>query len=323
MFWANPYSQSNQRHRFIYPEPDRAAKPEVTKARSYPARPRVYMIDAEDWEAVQAGLRLLSWRVKDLRAYLAQRRLGHKYNPNVDTQPRDELGRWTDTGSGDKGPADESLKDPGLITEPARLPLPAPRLPLGVPPGMNPAVHGAIESQLSRYEWLSRFNSSNGRAVFRFNAAAFEPGATSEHAAAGTGMLTRDEVKNACPRLGDVQEVTNQAAIEKPRQTFPTAQAYGTAVHTWIKDKINGDGDPDFRAEVSAIKSGETRYGAVGSKRIDVFENPNTGIICVYDIKTGERTGLSFARMRELATTAFSLYPRARGVFVTEVRPGV
>jgi hypothetical protein len=52
-----------------------------------------------------------------------------------------------------------------------------------------------------------------------------------------------------------------------------------------------------------------------------VFENPGTGTVCVYDIKTGEKTGLSFARMVELAGTAYTLYPGANRIIVTEVRP--
>jgi hypothetical protein len=67
MFWVNPYSQRNQRHRFIYPEPDPAAKPEATKARPYVAPRRVYTIDAEDWERTQEGLRALKWQLNDLR----------------------------------------------------------------------------------------------------------------------------------------------------------------------------------------------------------------------------------------------------------------
>jgi hypothetical protein len=79
--------------------------------------------------------------------------------------------------------------------------------------------------------------------------------------------------------------------------------------------------DPNFRAEVSATKTREAGYGELGSTRIDVFENPGTGTICVYDVKTGEKTGISFARMVELAGAARALYPDSSRIIVTEVRP--
>lgn len=68
------------------------------------------------------------------------------------------------------------------------------------------------------------------------------------------------------------------------------------------------------------MKSEEVRYGDPDSKRVDVYENPHTGTVCVYDIKTGE-SRLSFARMRELATNVGKLYPETTRIVVTEVRP--
>jgi hypothetical protein len=133
--------------------------------------------------------------------------------------------------------------------------------------------------------------------------------------------MTRDQVDEA---YVEVQSITNHAASLIHPGAYPTPQAYGTAVHVWIRDEINGLGpeprDGDFRSEISVLKSKAAEYGEPGSKRGDVYENPHTGTVCVYDIKTGE-AGLSFARMRELATNVGTFYPGTTRIIVTEVRP--
>ena len=92
-------------------------------------------------------------------------------------------------------------------------------------------------------------------------------------------------------------------------------------MHTRIKGVIDERRDPNLRAELSAAKSREVRYGTPGSTRVDVFENTETGTVCVYDIKTGEKTGLNFSRMVELARAARTLYPDSSRIIVTEIRP--
>jgi hypothetical protein len=59
----------------------------------------------------------------------------------------------------------------------------------------------------------------------------------------------------------------------------------------------------------------------LGSRRIDVLENPGNGTVCVYDIKTGE-AGLRAARAAELASTVQYFYPGTQRIIVTEVRSG-
>jgi hypothetical protein len=276
-------------------------------------------------EAMQEELRLLRWQMKDVRARLARRRVGLKYNPNVDTQPRDDRGRWVEDGR----QGDDSPKDPGLVTRPALLRPTPPIRPFTLPPGVDPRLREAIESQLSRYDFLSRLNRPDARAVLGFNAGAFEPGSDKSEAAVHTAVLTRDEVEKICPRYWEVQQITNDAAASPGRGAYPSAQAYGTAVHLRIRDEINGPPthppsppqDLDFRSELSVIKGEEAdRYGQRGSKRVDVYENPHTGTVCIYDIKTGD-TGLSFARMHELASNVGRFYPLATRIVVTEVRP--
>jgi hypothetical protein len=99
-------------------------------------------------------------------------------------------------------------------------------------------------------------------------------------------------------------------------------QQFGTAVHTHLKRQIDALDDPNLRAEVSRLKSKipEVGYGTKGSIRIDVLENAGGGTVCVYDIKTGA-SGLTAARMREIARVTLKHYPNARRIIVSEIRP--
>jgi hypothetical protein len=79
--------------------------------------------------------------------------------------------------------------------------------------------------------------------------------------------------------------------------------------------------DPDFRAEVSFIKSKEESYGEPGTKRIDALEKVKTSnTVCVHDLKTGV-SRLSFKRMLELASSVAYFYPGTDRIVVTETRP--
>jgi hypothetical protein len=83
---------------------------------------------------------------------------------------------------------------------------------------------------------------------------------------------------------------------------------------------VSAPRDPNFRAEVSFIKSQTERYGKLDSIRVDVYENPGTSTVCVHDIKTG-RSGITPARALELASNVQHFYPGTQRVIVTEVRP--
>jgi hypothetical protein len=175
---------------------------------------------------------------------------------------------------------------------------------------------------------MSSRNTADLRAVLGFNSGAFEPGADAQSPSTFVKRLTRDEIDQVCPRYWEVQSIMNQAAASTDRGAYPTPQAYGTEVHQKVKEEVNGPAtvppspprDPDFKAEVSFIKSQAAEYGDPGSKRVDVYENPHTGTVCVYDIKTGD-TGLGFARMQELAYHVGNSYPGTRQIIVTEVKP--
>jgi hypothetical protein len=288
-----------------------------------PSATRVRLQEAQDeearavFEAEVAQLRASHERVKqelaEVKYELAWRRMCRKYGYTPTKQlelkypgqDRTENGRFTFG----KMPKPES--QPIL----ARLPAPRPlRAPVVAPPPKG------LETQLLFYNALSDGSTSERRAVLEFNARGFEPGAIAEKPAVHLGVLTRDQVSEACPRYWEVQSITNQAADLHSPGAYPTKQERGTAIHTWIRDEINGPRDPDFKAERSFIKSKEAGYGDKGSIRVDVYENRHNGTVCIYDVKTGD-TGLSFARMRELASHVGTSYPGTTRIIVTEVRP--
>lgn len=225
-----------------------------------------------------------------------------------DGQPRDR-GRY---GFG---------KQPRLVSQPALLRT-LPVRPLRAP--VVPQAPKGVETALREYAAASNWNSSERRAVLRFNARAFEPGARADDVAPLVGVLTRDNVADVCPRYWEVQSITNQAGDLHSPGDYATKQERGTAIHRWVRDEINGLGpepeNPDFRSELSVIKSKAADYGEKGSIRVDAYENLRNGTVCIYDIKTGD-AGLSFGRMQELASNVGKFYPLTNRIVVTEVRP--
>ena len=105
----------------------------------------------------------------------------------------------------------------------------------------------------------------------------------------------------------------------------PITSATRKAIHKELENLINGRDEPHLHAEVSRVKGDQddADYGTKGSVRIDVIEYAGRGTTCVYDIKTGtsRRSGLTPARMRELAEHALTVYPNTQRIIVTEVRP--
>jgi hypothetical protein len=185
----------------------------------------------------------------------------------------------------------------------------------------------AITAALAFFTYLSSRNGPDGQAVFAFRANEFLPGEKKGFEAIWVGRLTETEVQEACPRYGEVQGYTNSAANSVDRAVFNTPSKYGTEVHKRVQVLVNGHDSNElppreynFRAELSLLKGEEERYGKIGTRRIDVFENPQNGAVCIYDIKTGRR-GLSFARFQELASTAAFYYGRTR-IIIAEMRPG-
>jgi hypothetical protein len=200
----------------------------------------------------------------------------------------------------------------------------------------------AISAGLALFAWLVARRNRDGTAVFAFKAAKYEKeeGPKGQHELSWVGYMKRDEVGDVCERLSDMQKFTD-AAVAKVRKDgdYDGPADFGTQVHEDIAKRVKEERDPDFKAEVSAIKSDlepredpnfranqpklKAKYGERGTVRFDAYENrPKTSTVCVYDPKTGKR-GLSLRRMTELAKAAFGLfhYP-PQHIIVIEVRPG-
>jgi hypothetical protein len=167
---------------------------------------------------------------------------------------------------------------------------------------------------------LSAENGPGRQAVLEFNARAFERGYSG--AVALPRVLERAEVDAFCPRLGEVETRAERAvaAVRAERRDLPPA-SFGTAAHMRLRESINRLGNPNFRAEVSILKSQEVdrSSGRLGNIRVDVFEKVSESTVCVYDLKTGTR-GLSAARFREIGEAVRSEFPAAIRTIITEVR---
>lgn len=183
-------------------------------------------------------------------------------------------------------------------------------------------ISRTIEAALALFTVLSGQNSADQTAVLGFRAEEFLSGANGDAPATRIGVLDREQVDAACPRHGEVQSLTDTAADTATREgNYRTRAEYGTRVHKEIERQVNALDDLNFRAEVSAIKSIGENYGKRGSVRVDVLENVGDGTVCVYDIKTG-KSGLTPARMAEIANNVHSLYPGTKRTLVIEARPG-
>jgi len=255
---------------------------------------------------------------------------GH-YDPN---QPRVRAGhagggRWTDD-DGDTAASRLSYSERPQLAQfsPDRPPVQTPVRPPVLPSARPPGGPGWIGALATLYAIWSARNTPERRAVFEFNAREYLKGSNDELVEADVDKLNREQVKNACPRIDEVQDRTNKAYSHVMRNggRFMSPQQLGTAVHKQLQDSINGDTKTKLQAEVSRVKSDDANadFGVKDSVRIDVLECPETRTTCVYDIKTGvsRSSGLSPRRMRELASHAFTACPGAERVIVTEVRPG-
>ena len=67
------------------------------------------------------------------------------------------------------------------------------------------------------------------------------------------------------------------------------------------------------------VRGPDHMFRPVDAQRIDVFEKKKN-IVCIYDIKTGDKRGLSLPRMMELAASVAGKYGATK-FLVTEIRP--
>jgi hypothetical protein len=199
----------------------------------------------------------------------------------------------------------------------------------------------AISAGLALFTWLLSRKDRDGTAVFAFKAAKYEKtGPEGQSELSWVGYIKRDELKGVCEKLDRVQKLTDKAVVKVRKDgDYEGPADFGTQVHKKIAEEIEKEGDPDFQAEKSAIKSElepredpnfranqpklEAKYGQKGTVRFDAYENHRKrSTVCVYDPKTGKR-GLSVPRMTELAKAAFKLFGyMPQHLIVIEVRPG-
>lgn len=199
--------------------------------------------------------------------------------------------------------------EPEPVVQPAFLPLAV------------EAATATVELGMTLYTWLSTRNGPGQQAVIAFSAREYRPGESSL-GLDYVGLLERDDVDAACPRLDEVQARTDEAVetVKRRGAIDLTPSTFGTAVHMNLKHQIDDLDDPDFRAEVSVLKSLDETYGTKDSVRVDVLENVDGLTVCVYDIKTG-KSRLLKGRAAEIARKVFESYRTARRIIVIETRP--
>lgn len=193
-------------------------------------------------------------------------------------------------------------------------------LPAGVA-----AMGEALTMGLALFEYMSRQNGPDSQAILSFNAREYYPATQLGLGLEFVRQLDREETQVYCPRLPQVQDMTDFFAVDvKRRLPDLSPQQYGNEVHLQLRDWIRAQDDNKFHAEISVLKGvmDDKLYGAAGSIRIDAIENVDTETVCIYDIKTG-RAGLAPGRAFELAREAYSVSKSVRRIIVTEVRPKI
>jgi len=152
--------------------------------------------------------------------------------------------------------------------------------------------------------------------------------------------VDRDEVEKICPRLEYVQELTDTVVswLDKHLPEDKRGSVFGSEAHYLIKDQINGQEDPNFKAEESYYKvvngyrekpippeayGKPAPYGAEYTNRLDAYEFiRDQKRVCVYDFKFGT-TRWSLRSMLEVAQTVNRNFPDAETFVMIEVKPGV
>lgn len=260
----------------------------------------------------------------------------HKYNPSQPRLPAGQSGggQWVGNNSSSVMGVGLGAGDVGTDGDAARL---ADALSAGASGGgegtqtaflqalpAGAAAMGEILAMgLALLDRMSRQNGPDSQAILQFNAREYNPATQ-----LGVGLdfirqIDRNQTENYCPRLPQVQEMTDFFAADvKKRLPDLSPQQYGNEVHLQLRDWIRAQDDSKFNAEISVLKGvmDDRLYGATGSIRIDALENVDTETVCIYDIKTG-RAGLAPGRAFELAREAYKASSSVRRIVVTEVRP--
>jgi hypothetical protein len=153
---------------------------------------------------------------------------GRGYDPNQPRVPagHSDGGQWTDTGGAGAGSRRIDTGEQPLVQQ-ARID----RL-------IRPVQRG-IEAALALFTALSARNTPDRRAVLEFSAREFHFDESGELGRPKIDLLNRDRVRDACPRLGEVQQRTDRAAeLVRTGGGIMSPQQFGTAVHANLKHQI-------------------------------------------------------------------------------------
>jgi hypothetical protein len=144
----------------------------------------------------------------------------------------------------------------------------------------------------------------------------------------GEGVLyqarnaTLEEVRAMCPRFDRTQRIVDEEAASM-RGRYSDPAEYGRVLHARVAYRINAEGNPAYSAEVTRLGGVDARLNTLGSSRADVFDyNPDRGLLCIYDIKTG-RDGFSGASMERQARNFLRERVGIHWVLTAQIRPGI
>jgi hypothetical protein len=178
----------------------------------------------------------------------------------------------------------------------------------------------AIKYGLVLFSTLSALNSRDRRVVVEFEAHEYGRDKENTLEFKKLGVLTEAEFRKRCNYLTEVQKFADAGAREANTKPGLNPRTYGTYVHEYVKDKINGMHEARFWAERSAFKSsaalpdevreriqeqGEAPRGYVDTVRTDGYEYLGEATGCLYELKTGEAQ-FGPSRMREFADAIFA-----------------
>lgn len=296
----------------------------------------------------------------------------HGYDPNQPRVPKghSDGGQWTSGGGGeapltrfaalqsdrvaDDGAGPEARKgaptdqraylDESPTTKPATANppgTPVPRIPgtpAAQPQAPKPKIGvGAWGVALELFKQLSPHSRPDRPVAIEFNIRAREyprdEDGKTELDFKAVRVLRPDEVQKFCPRLWQVQYLTNETVrlLDRVRPDVDRG-AFGSAVHTLLKLRVERENDPDFKAEISYLKTPDmTRpdpfapagWGEKNTRRLDILENVREQqTVCIYDVKT---SGARFTvrDMNEIANTARHYFPDAKSFVLIEVKSSV
>jgi hypothetical protein len=138
-------------------------------------------------------------------------RRGH-YNPNQPRVPAGNSngGQWTDT-DGDTATSGQNDSERPQLAQfspgrpPVRFPVTPSVRPPAAPPMRGPGLFGVLATLFAI--WSAR-NTPEERTVFEFNAREYLKDPSGELVEANVDRLNREQVRNACPGLKEVQDRT-------------------------------------------------------------------------------------------------------------------